>query len=126
MKEERKYEMLRQFEEMLDLQKQMRNLAERNGLHIELEPDPAPPASVEKLADAMNVVRTNMNLLEISLNDWDREMNGCEVRTRALLQADIDHDRAILAEYGDSPDGLRSRRDIELNVAYDQMQLDRI
>ena len=126
MKEERKHEVRQQFEEMLNLQQKMRNLAQTNGLHIELEPDPAPPTSVEGLADAMNVIRTNMNLLEISLNSWDREVNGCEVRTREMIQADIERDKAFLTDPGDSPDGLRARRDIELHVAYDQMQLDRI
>lgn len=126
MNEERKYEMRRQFDEMLDIQKQMRNLAQNNHLRIELEPDPAPPTSVESLADAMNVIRTNMNLLEIALNGWDREMNGCEVRTKSFIQADIERDKALLTEPGDSPDGLRTRHDIELHIAYDQMQLDRI
>lgn len=125
MKDDRKNEMRRQYGEMLEVQKRMRAVAEAHKLPVQLEADPAEPTSVDQLGDAMNVVRTNMNLLELTLNNWDRELNGCETRTKAAIISDIDHDMTLLAKNEPSPDG-RTRGDIELNVAYDKMQLRRI
>lgn len=125
MKDDRKAEIRRHYGELLDVQKQLRALAGMSGTDIELEGDPAEPTGVDQLAEAMNVVRNNMIRVQGALNDWDRRENGCETRTRAMIEEDISHDLKLLTQ-PESDSGLRSREEIELNIGYDEIQLNRM
>lgn len=125
MKDDRKAEIRRHYGELLDVQEKLRILVRDTGLDVELESSPGEPSNVDQLAEAMNVVRGNMTRMATALNLWDRELNGCETRTRETIQEDIEQDRALLDDPS-SDTGGRSRDEIELNVAYDQMQLGRI
>ena len=123
MKDDKKAEMKRHYTDILELQKRLRSIAQQ--LHLQLEPDPDEPGNVDELALAMSTVRVNMNIVERGLNDADWRMNGPELRTRPAIEADIDHDTYLLAKPGQH-DTSRRRDEIEINIAYDQMQLRRI
>ena len=115
--------MERHYADMLDVQKRLRSLVESARLPVQLEPDPPHPGNVDQLAEALAVIRANMTLVQIHLNDWDFRVNGSESRPRAQIKADIDHDTRLLSR----PDlrGGRSVEEINRNIAYDQMQLSR-
>lgn len=125
MKDDRKAEIRRHYGELLDVQKQLRALAGMSGTDIELEGDPPEPTGVDQLAEAMNVVRNNMIRVQGALNDWDRRENGCEIRTRSVIEEDISRDLALLAQPG-SDSSPRSREEVELNIGYDEIQLNRM
>lgn len=125
MKDDKKNEMRRHYAQLLGVQARLRALVATSGLEVELAPDPGEPVSVDQLADAMNVVRDNTNIVQCALDNWDRQVNGCETRTRALIMNDIDHDEMLLAKK-ESDGSARTREQIELNISYDHMQLRRI
>lgn len=126
MKDDRKSEMGRQIAQMSVIMRRVRAVADTNGLKIDFKEMVDGPETIDHLTETLNILRSNMQALETSLNELDRKLNGCETRTKGVLSADIQQDRAFLAMPGESPDGIRSRRCIELNVAYDQMQLGRL
>jgi hypothetical protein len=124
MKDDRKADIRRHYGELLDVQERLRTVSQASGLDVALASTPGDPNSVDQLAEVMNVVRSNMNLVQSALNDLDRQTNGCEIRTHEAIEDDISHDLRLLSR-PESADGDRSRDDIERNIAYDEMQLGR-
>jgi hypothetical protein len=126
MKDDKKAEIRRHYGELLSVQRRLRALVATCGLRVTLQDEPAEPSTVDDLAEVMSVVRSNMHKLEIALNEWDHQVNGCETRTRSMIHADIDYDMSQLAKKEGASFSGRARGDVELNVAYDKMQLRRI
>lgn len=125
MKDDRKTEMKRHHTDIIDMQRCLRTLVHSARLPVTLEDDPEEPNNLDELSYALNVVRTNMNIVQMHLNDWDWHLNGPELRPKEVIQDHIKYDTYLLSK-PDQHDGRRNRREIEANLAYDQMQIKRI
>lgn len=110
--------------DLLEMHRRMTSVVSQADLPVQLDDVGPEPATVDQLAGAMNAVRSNATKVHEALNVLDRSVNGCEQRTRALITNDIDRDLAALAS-GSPGDGV-GRSEVELRIAYDQMQLRRI
>lgn len=124
MREEQRHDMDQLYSHLLDVQKRLRSLIESADLPVTLEEDPEWPDSVDKLAEALNVIRTNLNLAQLHLDAYDAHENGPELRTADMVRHDIEQDVFLLG----NPDGYggRTLEEIQGNIAYDQMQIRRI
>ena len=113
----------RHYADMIDVQMRLRAVVDSAGLSVTLEPDPGQPVNTDQLAEALDVIRTNLNRVQAHLDGWDHHLNGCETRTRPQIEQDIQLDTRALSR----PD-LREDRtvaDIAGYIAYDEMQLRR-
>lgn len=124
MNEDKKNEITRYYFDLLEMQRRLHLMVRNAGLSVELENGLSEPDSVDQLAEVMNIVRSNMAVVASALNVLDRSVNGCETRTRESVMEDIDRDLARLTQ--GSFDGNRHPQAVELNIAYDRMQLRRV
>lgn len=115
--------MERQYADMIDIQERLRALVDSARIPVQLDPDPLRPETVDQLADALAVIRDNLTKVQAQLNTWDFHLNGPEVRPAAQIRADIDADTRVLKR-PDLREG-RAVKDIEGNIGYDWMQLNR-
>lgn len=85
---------------------------------------PGPPQSPADLREAVDVLRENLVETNRAIHAWDRSRNGCEVRTIAMIETDIETDERLLQQGMPDPFG-RDEETIRNNIAYDKMQLER-
>lgn len=125
MREDRKTLIEEHYTLLLDLREKLSGVIDQAGLRLTLPDAPPRPATMDELAGCVAQIRSSILLVERALHELDRQINGCEVRTRQQVEQDAEHDRLALLGYTQTTDS-RSRQEIEGNLAYDRMQLQRM
>lgn len=85
---------------------------------------PPEPHSQGELRNVLEALRKDTNIVTAALYEWDRRRNGCEVRTREMIEQDIERDTILLKNQMPDPLG-RDPFTIRANIEYDRMQLGR-
>lgn len=124
MRESSKKEIAENYDQALVMHARLREVARQIptcALLLDLPPE---PTSHGELRNVLEALRKDTNIVTAALYDWDRKRNGCEVRTREMIEQDIERDTILLKNQMSDPLG-RDPFTIRANIEYDRMQLGR-